>query len=253
MRGNGRAGGLTVFALSANDQNPFGLYKKEESHLSVLGISLKGNEEQQEASRLIMTNDIPVVIITGAAGTGKDFVTMATSLELLNQKKYRKIIYTRNPVEVGKSLGFLKGSLEDKFEPYMCPLYDTFESLCRNSMDKISPRELQAKVDVEPLGFLRGRNFAPGTILIVDECQNLNLASIKTVLTRMSDYCKVILLGSMNQIDDIEQRKKDKCDFQRVIDKFEDVQTPWVAHVELVKSMRSKWCAELDNILEELG
>lgn len=221
--------------------------------MSVLGISLKGNEEQQEASRLIMTNDIPVVIITGAAGTGKDFVTMATSLELLNQKKYRKIIYTRNPVEVGKSLGFLKGSLEDKFEPYMCPLYDTFESLCRNSMDKISPRELQAKVDVEPLGFLRGRNFAPGTILIVDECQNLNLASIKTVLTRMSDYCKVILLGSMNQIDDIEQRKKDKCDFQRVIDKFEDVQTPWVAHVELVKSMRSKWCAELDNILEELG
>ena len=221
--------------------------------MSVLGISLKGNEEQQEASRLIMTNDIPVVIITGAAGTGKDFVTMATSLELLDQKKYSKIIYTRNPVEVGKSLGFLKGSLEDKFEPYMSPLYDTFESLCRNSMKKMQPRELQSKVDVEPLGFLRGRNFAPGTILIVDECQNLNLASIKTVLTRMSDFCKVILLGSMNQIDDIEQRKKDKCDFQRVIDKFEDAQTPWVAHVELVKSMRSKWCAELDNILEELG
>ena len=221
--------------------------------MSVLGISLKGNEEQQEASRLIMTNDIPVVIITGAAGTGKDFVTMATSLELLDQKKYSKIIYTRNPVEVGKSLGFLKGSLEDKFEPYMSPLYDTFESLCRNSMRKMQPRELQSKVDVEPLGFLRGRNFAPGTILIVDECQNLNLASIKTVLTRMSDFCKVVLLGSMNQIDDNEQRKKDKCDFQRVIDKFEDVQTPWVAHVELVKSMRSKWCAELDNILEELG
>lgn len=221
--------------------------------MSVLGISLKGNDEQQEASRLIMTNDIPVIIITGAAGTGKDFVTMATALDLLDQKKYRKIIYTRNPVEVGKSLGFLKGSLEDKFEPYMSPLYDTFESLCRNSTRKMQPRELQAKVDVEPLGFLRGRNFAPGTILIVDECQNLNLASIKTVLTRMSDYCKVILLGSMNQIDDIEQRKKDKCDFQRVIDKFNDVQTPWVAHVELVKSMRSKWCAELDNILEELG
>ena len=55
--------------------------------MSVLGISLKGNEEQQEASRLIMTNDIPVVIITGAAGTGKDFVTMATCLELLDQKK----------------------------------------------------------------------------------------------------------------------------------------------------------------------
>lgn len=61
--------------------------------MSVLGISLKGNEEQQEASRLIMTNDIPVVIITGAASTGKDFVTMATSLELLSQKRYSKIAY----------------------------------------------------------------------------------------------------------------------------------------------------------------
>lgn len=220
--------------------------------MSVLGIALKNNEEQQEASRLIMANDIPVVIITGAAGTGKDFITMATSIDLLEQKKYHKIIYTRNPVEVGKSLGFLKGSLEDKFEPYMSPLYDTFESLCRVSTRKMQPKDLQNKVEVEPLGFLRGRNFAPGTILIVDECQNLNLASLKTVLTRMSDYCKVVLLGSMNQIDDIEQRKKPKCDFQRVIDKFKDVQTPWVAHVELVKSMRSKWCAELDNILEEL-
>ena len=61
--------------------------------MSVLGISLKGNEEQQEASRLIMTNDITVAIITGAASTGKDFVTMATSLVLLSQKRYSKIAY----------------------------------------------------------------------------------------------------------------------------------------------------------------
>ena len=220
--------------------------------MSVLGISLKNNPEQQEASRLIQANDVPVVVITGAAGTGKDFVAIATSLDLLGQKKYQKIIYTRNPVEVGKSLGFLKGGLEDKFEPYMSPLYDTIESLCHNSKDRMNPKDLAAKIDVEPLGFLRGRNFAPGTILIVDECQNLNLASLKTVLTRISDYCKVILLGSMNQIDDSEQRKKPKCDFQRVIDKFADVQTPWVGRVELVKSMRSKWCAEIDNLLEEL-
>lgn len=220
--------------------------------MAVMGISLKGNEEQQEASRLIQTRDIPVIIITGAAGTGKDFVTIATALELLNTKRYHKIIYTRNPVEVGKSLGFLKGGLDDKFEPYMSPLYDTLESIVRNSSEKLNAHDLEAKIDVEPLGFLRGRNFAPGTILIVDECQNLGLAALKTVLTRMSEYCKVILLGSMNQIDDPEQRRKPKCDFQRAIDKFEDAQTPYVAHVELIKSMRSEWCAELDKLLSEL-
>lgn len=237
--------------------------------MAIFGISLKNNKEQQELARLIMENDKPIIIGLGMAGTGKTFVSVATALHLLNEGydskngskrscnnkgsgNYHKIIYTRNPVEVGKSIGFLKGGMDDKFGPYTAPLMDTLESIESISEYRVNKNELVKKIEVTPLGFLRGRNFAPGTILIVDECQNLNLAALKTVMTRMSDYCKVILLGSMNQIDEPEQRRKDKCDFQRVVEKFRDVQTPWVGIVELTKSMRSQWCAEIDNLLGEI-
>lgn len=237
--------------------------------MAIFGISLKNNKEQQELARLIMENDKPIIIGLGMAGTGKTFVSVATALHLLNEGydskngskrscnnkgsgNYHKIIYTRNPVEVGKSIGFLKGGMDDKFGPYTAPLMDTLESIESISEYRVNKNELAKKIEVTPLGFLRGRNFAPGTILIVDECQNLNLAALKTVMTRMSDYCKVILLGSMNQIDEPEQRRKDKCDFQRVVEKFQDVQTPWVGIIELTKSMRSQWCAEIDNLLGEI-
>lgn len=251
---------------------------------SVFGISLGDNKEQQELVRLIKARDVPVIICTGNAGTGKTMITIATALELKENKLYNKIIYTRNPVEVGKSLGYLKGSLDDKFQPYMAPLYDAIDSIVWLTGDKkmkkastqeeeedikikgkgkkrkarvsssgnVNGNDLLQKIDVEPLGFLRGRNFAPGTILIVDECQNLNLASLKTVLTRMSDYCKVILLGSMNQIDDTEQRKATICDFQKVINKFTDLQTPYVGMINLERSMRSTWCVDIDRILGEI-
>lgn len=220
--------------------------------MSVLGISLKESKEEQELYRLICDNQTPIIIGIGDAGTGKTMCSVATALQLVLDKKYNQIIYTRNPVEVGKSLGFLKGGLESKFGPYTAPLYDTLEAICHHSTNKLNKNDLAAKIEVEPLGFLRGRSFAPGTILIVDEAQNLNLASLKTVMTRMSDYCKVILLGSMNQIDDYEQRRKDKCDFQKVIDKFRDSQCPYAGIVELKTSMRSKWCAYVDALLSEI-
>ena len=246
-----------------------GIWLLEGVHLSVFGISLKDNKEQQELARLIMENDKPIVIGLGMAGTGKTFVSIATALHLLNANydskngnkragnnrnsgNYHKIVYTRNPVEVGKSIGFLKGGMDEKFGPYTAPLLDTLESIESASEYKVNKNDLMKKIEVVPLGFMRGRNFAPGTILIVDECQNLNLAALKTVMTRMSDYCKVVLLGSMNQIDEPEQRKKRKCDFQRVVEKFKDVQSPWVGIVNLTKSMRSAWCAEIDTLLGEI-
>ena len=84
----------------------------------------------------------------------------------------------------------------------------------------------------------------------MDEAQNLDLMTLKTILTRVGNYSKVILLGSMNQIDDVHQLKKDKCDFQKVIEKLQDL--PYVGYVELTQSMRSPICVELDNLLSEI-
>lgn len=100
-----------------------------------------------------------------------------------------------------------------------------------------------------PIAFLRGRSFQD-TVLIIDEAQNLDLTCLKAILTRISDWSKVILLGSMNQIDDKQQRRQEKCDFQKVIDKIIDL--PYVGYVNLTKSMRSDWCVELDQKLGEI-
>ena len=87
-----------------------------------------------------------------------------------------------------------------------------------------------------PIAFLRGRSFRD-TILIIDEAQNLDLTALKAILTRVGDYSKVVLLGSMNQIDDPRQRKKDKCDFEKVMEAT--INLPYVGYINLTKSMRS--------------
>ena len=100
-----------------------------------------------------------------------------------------------------------------------------------------------------PIAFLRGRSFS-NTILIIDEAQNLDLTTLKAVLTRFDDYSKIILMGSMNQIDDPKQARKDKCDFLKVIEALAD--EPYVGTVELVQSMRSAHCVRVDELLGQI-
>lgn len=217
--------------------------------MATFGISLKSNKEQQELVRLIEENNRPIIFATGKAGTGKTFATLAAALQLKDDRRYSKIIYARNPVQLGEDMGALPGGIEEKYNPFMAPLYDNLEAICRVSNDKHNPHELAARVEIVPIAFLRGRSFED-TILIIDEAQNLDLVSLKTVLTRIGKFCKVILLGSMNQIDNKEQRKKDKCDFEKVMDKL--VGLPYVGCVELTQSMRSPICVEIDDILGEI-
>ena len=217
--------------------------------MAFFGVSLKNNDEQLELARLIQDNSTSIIICTGNAGTGKTFATLAAALELKNNKKYDKIAYARNPVSCGAPMGFLPGDVDDKYSPFMGGLMDNLESICRHSSFKPNLNDLKAKIEMVPIAFLRGRSFE-NTLLIVDEAQNLDLVTLKTILTRVGNYSKVILLGSMNQIDDSVQNKKDKCDFQKVIEKISDL--PYVAHIELTKSMRSEICAELDKLLSEI-
>lgn len=99
--------------------------------MSVCGISTKGNQEQAELIRLIMDNSKRVVFVTGAAGTGKTFVTLATAIQLLSDKRYSNIYYTRDVVQTGDKIGYLKGSVADKTKPFLMPLYDTLDSIER--------------------------------------------------------------------------------------------------------------------------
>lgn len=217
--------------------------------MSVLGISTKGNEEQAELLRLILDKSKPIVICNGKAGTGKNFVSIAAAIQLKLDKKYNRIIYSRNAVEVGKSLGYLKGDLEEKFGPYTLPLSDTIESIIYNSDIKLNYNDLMQKVECMPVAYTRGRNLE-NTILIIDECQNLSFTELQTLITRMGKYSKIILIGSFSQIDDPQQLKKQKCDFQTTAEALSELS--YVGYVELKKSMRSEYCAEIDDIFEKL-
>lgn len=217
--------------------------------MAFYGVSLKNNEEQLELARLIAQNNKMIIFCTGNAGTGKTFATLATALQLKLEKKYDKIIYARNPVQLGEEMGFLPGDISDKYNPFMGGLIDNLESIARHSSMKPALNQLKSQVEIVPIAFLRGRSFE-NTLLIVDEAQNLNLVALKTILTRVGEYSKVILLGSMNQIDDPRQARKEKCDFQKVIEKLQD--RPYVGSVELTQSMRSPICVELDELLSEI-
>ena len=228
--------------------------------MAVFGVSLGKNQAQIELVRLIQDNDTKIIFATGNAGTGKTFVTLATALQLQSDKKYSKIIYARNPVQVGEDMGYLPGDIDEKYMPFMGPLTDNLENIVRinykggsgsqkKAMIQNQVNELMNHIEVCPIAFLRGRSFEDA-IVIVDEAQNLDLTALKTVLTRVGKYCKIILLGSMNQIDDWRQRKQPICDFEKVMNKL--CPQPYVGSVNLVESMRSPICVEVDNLLGEI-
>lgn len=217
--------------------------------MSVLGISTKDNPEQTEEVRLIMDNQHPIVAVTGDAGSGKTFIALATALQLQREKKYSKIYYARNPVQVGESIGFLPGTEAEKLQGFMCPLGDNAQQL--ELKGKImTAKDILSKVEIIPVYTLRGRSFDQ-CILIVDECQNFTITELKTIMTRMGKWTKLILIGSMNQID-ARKQNKNNCDFMKVINKLKDVQMPEFGHVHLLQSMRSPWCSYIDDLLTEL-
>lgn len=210
-------------------------------------ISFDDNPEQQELVRLIQDKKTKVIFCTGNAGTGKTFATIYAAAQLVRDKKYEKIIYSRNPVQLGEEMGFLPGDISEKFNPFMACLFDNLNNIER--LGGPTTAEMKHYVEITPIAFLRGRSLEQ-CILVVDEAQNLDLTALKAILTRVGQYCKVVLLGSLNQIDDKHQAKKERCDFVRVMECLEDFE--FVSSIQLIQSKRSDICALIDEKLGEL-
>ena len=153
------------------------------------------NEEQKLAKELIINNQI--VIVTGRAGSGKSLICAQSALDFLMKKQCNHIYVTRATIEVGGSLGFLPGDLEDKFNPYL----EAFQENLEKCYDKVKIGELvkNKKILAYPVQFIRGKTI--DDVLVVEEAQNLTKGEMLAILTRLGKTGKIIINGDNEQKD----------------------------------------------------
>lgn len=144
----------------------------------------------------IKSNDITFGV--GPAGTGKTYLAMAVAVSYLKQNRVNRIILTRPAVEAGEKLGFLPGSLEEKVDPYLRPLYDALYDMV--DPEKVVDMIEKKVIEVAPLAFMRGRTLNDAFI-ILDEAQNTTKEQMKMLLTRIGFGSKAVITGDITQID----------------------------------------------------
>jgi phosphate starvation-inducible PhoH-like protein len=139
-----------------------------------------------------------MVFGVGPAGTGKTYLAVAMAVAAMNAKKVSRIILVRPAVEAGERLGFLPGSLQEKVDPYLRPLYDALYDLCEpERVEKMLEKNI---IEVAPLAFMRGRTLNDAFI-IMDEAQNTTTEQMKMFLTRLGSNSKAVITGDITQID----------------------------------------------------
>jgi PhoH-like ATPase len=168
----------------------------------IWGIAAR-NAQQRMALELLLNDDIPLVTLTGKAGTGKTLLTLAAGLmKIEDEHKYKKLLIARPVVPMGKDIGYLPGEKDEKLRPWMQPIYDNLEFLFdtkkSGDIDKILAG--LGSIQVEALTYIRGRSI-PGQFIIIDEAQNLSKHEVKTIVSRVGEGSKIVLLGDPEQID----------------------------------------------------
>ncbi len=203
----------------------------------IWGIRPK-NVQQTMALELLLRRDIPLVTLIGKAGTGKTLLALAAGLmQTEDLGMFKKLIVARSIVPVGKDLGYLPGEKEEKLRPWMQPIYDNLEFLFNTK----KPGELDAilagigSIQVEALTYIRGRSI-PDQFIIIDEAQNLTKHEVKTLLTRVGEGSKIVLMGDPEQIDHPYLDSLNNG-LTYVIERFKGQQIS--GHVKLVKGERS--------------
>jgi len=161
-----------------------------------------------------------VVFGIGPAGTGKTYLAMAKAVQALQAKQVNRIIMTRPAIEAGERLGFLPGTLNDKIDPYLRPLYDALHDMV--DPDSV-PRLLTAgTIEVAPLAYMRGRTLNDAFI-ILDEAQNTSMEQMKMFLTRLGFNSKVVVTGDVTQVDLPSGMKSGLREVQHILDGVEDI------------------------------
>lgn len=221
------------------------------------------NSEQRFAIEALLDPSISLVTLTGLAGSGKTFLALMAGLYKLQNGSnrgvggikipeefskfangYDRLVITRTLQPVGRDLGYLPGSMEDKMQPWLMPILDNV----RHAFKDISYFKMMidnGEIEVAPIPYIRGRTFA-NSLVLVDEAQNATIHELKTIITRIGSGSKIVLLGDIDQID-TPYIDRQSSGLSIVIDKFRN--SKLAAHVNLSKGQRSDLASAAGMIL----
>jgi len=206
------------------------------------------NLEQQCAVDALLREEIRLVTLVGPAGTGKTLLALAAGLKkVFDDGTYRKILVSRPIVPLGRDIGFLPGTKEEKLSHWMQPIFDNLELLCASheeESDTLNWVLENKKIEMEAVTYIRGRSL-PKMYFLIDEAQNLTPHEVKTIISRAGEGTKVILVGDPTQIDN-PYLDKDSNGLTYAFAKFSDQNIS--ASVFLDKTERS----ELASLAAEL-
>jgi PhoH-like ATPase len=218
----------------------------------VWGIAPR-NKEQVFALDLLLDNDVQLVSLIGKAGTGKTLLAIAAGLHLVaDDRRYQRLLVSRPIFPLGRDLGYLPGTVEEKLNPWMQPIFDNVEFLMgrSNFSRQHNRRNYQELIDldllqIEPLTYIRGRSIA-SQFMIVDEAQNLTPHEVKTIISRAGENTKIVLTGDPNQIDNPYVDSANNG-LVHLVNRFKN--QSFFGHVRLKKGERSVLAEAAANLL----
>jgi PhoH-like ATPase len=228
----------TALARFYNYSKPLKRINGEHKH-GVWNVRAR-NKEQSFALDLLMDPDVQVVTLVGKAGSGKTLLSIAAGLaqavEEIKDTTYKRLIVSRPIQPLGKDIGYLPGTMEEKMAPWLSPIQDNLRYLMGNDKETLRMYTSQGIIEIEALTYIRGRSIADAFI-IIDEAQNLTAHELKTIITRVGENTKVVLTGDIDQIDNAYVDETSNG-LAYAVEKFKSHDIS--GHITLVKGERSK-------------
>ena len=247
-----------VMMVSNSNEKKSALAKFENYHTPLKNIIHKKipdwniearNKEQAFAIDMLMNPNIKIVSLVGRAGSGKTLMAIAAGLQQTiglrsDENHYDRLIVSRPIQPLGKDIGFLPGTMEEKMLPWLMPIQDNLKFLMG---DKTSLQMYidKGKIEVEALTYIRGRSIA-NAYIVIDEAQNLTKHEVKTIITRIGEGSKVILTGDIEQIDNVYVNETSNG-LAHAIEKFKEY--PIAGHVTFRKGERSELATLASKVL----
>ena len=234
----------TGLALFKNYNTP--LVRINGKHKKAMWGVTPRNKEQMFALELLKDKKVDIVTLVGKAGCGKTLLAIAAGLQqVVETEEYRRLVISRPIQPMGRDIGFLPGTMEEKMAPWVAPIQDNLQYLMGNDKTTLEMYMDSGTIEVEALTYIRGRSIA-NAFIIIDEAQNLTAHELKTILTRVGENTKIVLTGDVEQIDNVYIDETSNG-LTHAVEKFKNYDLS--GHVTLLKGERSKVATIASKIL----